>query len=228
MASLILGPLFARSYIPFMIPQVLRVILLGLSALPFLLVRIATAFLIASRFCIGSPIPMNTILSRVPASFSINRNSSTISLAVRFLPSPRVPVWQNAHPMAQPAWHETHAVFLPSRSVRRTVSIALPSCKVICSLIVPSGSFRTLLTLDVLRRAFSSRIFLVSLSRFFMASKDSTPFETQRKICFARNAGLICRDVSISSGNSAARGIFVSMVPTFSESDQGIRLWPDF
>ena len=140
---------------PFIMPQVESVILLEERARPSLWHNTSIALRIPSRFCIGSPIPIKTMLSSFPQISSRNINCSTISFASRFRDKPRVPVIQKAHFIAQPAWQDTQAVLRPSRSVSRTVSTIFPSESLICNLIVPSGSLRTFSTLLERSRAVS-------------------------------------------------------------------------
>ena len=60
----------------------------------------------AGRFCIGSPIPMNTTFDRrapwLSASHAAMSACSTISQMFRSRPKPIAPVEQNWHPSAQP------------------------------------------------------------------------------------------------------------------------------
>ena len=144
--------------------------------LPRLSVSTTIAFRTASRFKSGSPIPIKTILSRVPACFSRYKNCSTISAALKFLARPSVPVLQNAQPIAQPAWHETQAVFRPALSVRSTVSTARASSVSICSFTVPSSAFSTADTRVDRSSAFSASEARSSALRFVIASNESTPF----------------------------------------------------
>ncbi len=85
----------------------------------------------ASRFCIGSPMPMKTTLvSRAPCdsdSRPARTTWSTISDAVRLRPGPIAPVAQNLHPSAQPTWLDTHTVRRPSACAIRTASTTAPS-----------------------------------------------------------------------------------------------------
>jgi hypothetical protein len=68
----------------------------------------------ASRFAIGSPMPMNTmLLTRRPtarARCAARTTCSTISPTVRCRVKPACPVAQNPHPIAHPAWLLTHTV----------------------------------------------------------------------------------------------------------------------
>ena len=155
-------------------------------ARPSLLHKISIVFLIPSRFCIGSPMPIKTILSRVPACCSIYKNCSTISEAVKFRARPRVPVMQKAHFIAQPAWQDTQAVFRPSLSVSKTVSTELPSWSATTILIVPSGSVSTLSIFVARKRAFCLSSLRKSRLRFVIKSKSCTPVLIHLKICLPR------------------------------------------
>ena len=145
------------------------------------------ALRIAPKLSIGSPIPIKTILSNFSHSSSRYKNCSTISLAVRFLEKPNVPVLQNAHPIAHPTWQETQAVFLPFPSKSKTVSTQEPSCKVNCNFTVPSGSTNFCVTEEERRTAFCESSFLICSGRFVISSKDFAPSAIHLKICFALN-----------------------------------------
>ena len=68
--------------------------------------------------------------------------SATISSAVSDRTRPRLPLAQNAQPIAQPTWVETHCVRRPCAGMT-TVSTAWPSSKPIRSFFVPSADSDT-------------------------------------------------------------------------------------
>ena len=152
---------------------------------------------------------MITILDmRSLISLRISYTWESISEAVRLRASPKVPVWQKAQFMAQPTWHETQAVFLPSLSVRRTVSTAIPSCKEICSFMVPSGSVSTLETLQQRKSAFWSSSERKAELKFVICEKFSAPFPIHSKIWRPRKEGETPNFSVISSGRSPVIEIF--------------------
>ncbi len=103
----------------------------------------------ASRFSIGSPMPMKTRVCSLRAELFASRRSArnwrTISPAVRFRSNPSFVDAQKSHPIAQPTWEEMHPAARSSRkSGMSTDSTALPSPSRTRSFTVPSPeSWRT-------------------------------------------------------------------------------------
>ena len=102
--------------------------------------------------------------------------SATISSAVSDRTRPRLPLAQNAQPIAQPTWVETHCVRRPCAGMT-TVSTAWPSARPRRSFVVPSaarsvartaGTTRGNSRLSVSRKSFGS---VVAASQSWIQSR---------------------------------------------------------
>ena len=136
-----------------------------------------------SKFKRGSPIPIITILViffsfaflGVPKEFSAIKTCPIISLKVKFLENPCLPVAQKLQFTTQPTWDETHKVFLPFSGIN-TISIDSLSPTSRIHFFVPSFETSSKEIFGTFITQFSIKYFLNDFEKLDISLKFSTPF----------------------------------------------------